>query len=323
MCEEDFDEVGGGSGSNDGGGDENDCYGLEDKECKENEDCQLVTTPPSYSGSFSLLSSYSGSAAYSTTLEGTAELLVGATGISTSVRLTGTSSEDSTFKAHLHAAPCSADGGGHYQDPSNPGVVDAVGENWPEVMCDSSGVCRGDASNMWMPTDSALAAGLSIVVHDTPSASQGSGSKMLCADLVLPRVYSGDFSALSSYNGGEAYATALAGTAELVVGATGISTRVRVEDASASGLVFKAHLHAAPCSADGGGHYQDPSNPGVVDAVGENWPKVGCASNGGCGGMATNTWMPLEADLSSGLSIVIHDTPGSGSKMLCADLVAE
>ena len=58
-------------------------------------------------------------------------------------------------------------------------------ENWPQLTCDNGGVCRGAASNDWTPTEAALAAGLSIVVHDTPRASSGSGSKMICADLSL------------------------------------------------------------------------------------------------------------------------------------------
>jgi hypothetical protein len=39
---------------------------------------------------------------------------------------------------------------------------------------------------MWQPTPAAIAAGLSIVIHDTPAAATGSGAKFMCADLVVP-----------------------------------------------------------------------------------------------------------------------------------------
>ena len=58
-----------------------------------------------------------------------------------------------------------------------------------------------------------------------------------------------------------------------MVDGAGIRTSLRVDGgASVSDMTFKAHLHAAPCSAAGGGHYQDPDNQCVVDGVSENWP---------------------------------------------------
>ena len=288
--------------------------------------CQATSTTTTttvqatvYSGSFSLLPSYNDGSTYATMLSGTAELRVTSTGISTTVRVSGTDSK--FFKAHLHAAPCSAGGGAHYQDPNDMfSVANAVRENWPDVTCDATGTCGGAATNQWMPTDSARASGLSIVIHDTPHIG-ARNNKMLCADLNLPKAWSGSFAKLASYSMASPYADTISGTAELFVGATGISTRVHVSGGSIN-VSLNAHLHAAPCSADGGGHYQNPGNTGVVNDIEENWPKLVCNSRGNCDGNANNMWIPTGSALASGLSIVIHDTPTGNSKMLCADLIA-
>ena len=78
-----------------------------------------------------------------------------------------------TFAAHLHSAPCAAGGGGHYQDPANPGVVNAISENWPTLQCDAQGRCSGTATSEWVPAHAALDAGLSVVIHDTPNSADG------------------------------------------------------------------------------------------------------------------------------------------------------
>ena len=99
----------------------------------------------------------------------------------TMVTVTGVAVDGLVFKAHLHSQPCAEDGGGHYMN--NPaGAVDADNENWPMLTCDNT-TCTGEATSMWFPTADALAAGMSIVIHDTPAAESGSGSKYLCADL--------------------------------------------------------------------------------------------------------------------------------------------
>jgi hypothetical protein len=279
-----------------------------------------------YSGRFTTLSSYVG-AGYGS-VSGVAELTVERRGMHSRIVVIGTAAmAGQTFNAHLHASSCAVNsGGGHYQDPGNPGVVDAVSENWPTLVCGSSGACTGGASSSCIASSGALTSGLSVVIHDTPNAASGSGSKMLCADLLPPRVYTGAFSQLASYSGA-GYAGS-SGVAKLEVSSTGITSRVHFMGPTASvgsNLTFGAHLHAAPCSSDGGGHYQDPANPGVVNAISENWPEVQCDSGGTCRGSALNWWSPTDAVLVSGLSIVIHDTPsatsGSGSKWMCADLV--
>jgi hypothetical protein len=222
--------------------------------------------------------------------------------------------------AHLHTQPCSRDGGGHYRNNVS-GPADTVNENWPGVVCDASGVCGGHATNAWMPRASAIGRGLSVVVHDTPNGNP----KMICADLAPAKTYSGRFTTLSSYVG--AGYGSVSGVAELTVERRGMHSRIVVIGTAAmAGQTFNAHLHASSCAVNsGGGHYQDPGNPGVVDAVSENWPTLVCGSSGACTGGASSSWIALSGALTSGLSVVIHDTPnaasGSGSKMLCADLL--
>ena len=159
---------------------------------------------------------------------------------------------DATFKAHLHAAPCSTGSGGHYQDPANQGVVDAVSENWPEVTC-ANGRCSGMASNDWVPLVADLAAGLSIAVHDTPAASSGSGSKMLCADLA--RLGHGSFGSdyvnyLSSY-AGAGYGEVHKGMASLMK--PELATSASFKGSGFGDNTFNAHLHADTCANGGGG----------------------------------------------------------------------
>ena len=286
--------------------------------------CADLSPAKTYSGRFTQLSSY-GVSGYGS-VSGTAELVVMSRGMYTQVWVQGSGLAGRTFAAHLHTSSCSVNSGGsHYQSPGNPGVVDSVSENWPTLVCDGTGNCTGGASSAWVASAGALASGLSIVIHDTPNATTGSGAKMLCADLVPPRLYFGSFNYLPSFND-TTYAGAT-GMAYLDVTETaGMISRLSfIAPANvAAGRTFMAHLHAAPCIADGGAHYQDPANPGVVDAVGENWPTLSCDSAGNCGGMASNDWVPTASALSSGMSFVIHDTPratsGSGRKMYCADL---
>lgn len=164
---------------------------------------------------------------------------------------------------------------------------------------------------------------MSVVVHDTPNGNV----KMLCANLHAATEYSGRFTQLSSYSG-SGYGSPQ-GTATLTVESVGmVSTVVVYGGTGMAGLTFNAHLHASRCGDNQGGpHYQDPGNPGVVDAVSEMWPTLVCNGTGYCTGGASSTWVATLAALNSGLSIVVHDTPGgtggSGPKWLCADLAVQ
>ena len=240
--------------------------------------------------------------------------------LATSVSFNGKGFQDGVYKAHLHADTCANDGGGHYN--GGDGVtVDDVNENWPAVTC-RKGKCTGMAWNDWLPTDTAHAAGLSIVVHDTLAAASGSGSKMLCADLseVGAGSYSGSFSYLQSYteSSSAGYGKLKKGSASLTEPRMATTVQFRGEDAEDA--VYKAHLHDATCANGGGGHYNGGDGL-TVDDVNENWPAVTCRK-GKCTGMAWSGWHPNAGDV---FSIVVHDTPaaasGSGAPMLCADLM--
>jgi hypothetical protein len=134
-------------------------------------------SPGNFSGTFAKLTDYSGSVDL-TGLQGTGHLLIKTDGITTEVDVEGL--PEGVYNAHLHNKACADGGGGHYQNPERPGVIDDVEENWPITTCGADSMCTGTASNAWIPLESAV---LSIVVHDTPAASSGSGAKMICADL--------------------------------------------------------------------------------------------------------------------------------------------
>ena len=305
--------------------------------------CADLAVPEVYSGKLYASSGYSVTdgiasrgGALPTNRPGFASLVVAGGQIQTKVTLSGGSGlAGGSLQAHLHSQPCSAGGGSHYQDPNNQGAANHIDENWPWLSCASSGECHGQAGSQWAPSFSALSGVMSIVVHDTKHAMNGTaGAKWMCADLVTSQAYSGGLSVLPEYTSstqeakvGEDELAKISGVANILVGHHGLTSQVRLSgSALLAGQVLKAHLHAGRCSAGGGGHYQDPQNKGIADAFSEHWPTLRCDSSGSCIGSAQSIWAPLPLDLSAGLSIVIHDTPNaaqpgtSGSKMLCADL---
>ena len=161
-----------------------------------------------YSGQFSELPSYTNAGPFqsdSTITSGSATMRLwsassGSLQVTTTVVVRGTGSDGSdsnasdmttgTWNAHLHSRPCAQEAAGHYQNNVS-GPVDATNENWPILMCTGELTCTSEATNAWQPTVAAIATGLSIVIHDTPSAASGSGLKYMCADLALGPGWSG------------------------------------------------------------------------------------------------------------------------------------
>ena len=82
----------------------------------------------------------------------------------------------STYKVHVHNAPCSNDpaGGGHYQNVVG-GPVDAVNEIWPTVVTNKSGVGIGSAAHAAWARPGAQ----SVVIHWPNDSSV----RLACADL--------------------------------------------------------------------------------------------------------------------------------------------
>merc|ERR1719478_1325829 len=129
----------------------------------------------SYEGKFMQLATYDG-AAFGNLVNGKAKAT--AAGTFTYVRFIDNDFPDATFAAHLHKLRCFEGAGGHYQG-GTPGIVDDIEENWPIVTC-SEGYCEGSAWSDWLLPSADLDAGLSIVVHDTPTDGN---PKMLCTDI--------------------------------------------------------------------------------------------------------------------------------------------
>jgi len=155
-----------------------------------------------YTGQLTQLASYTTSNTYGiATASASASMRVwttaaGAERTTTNVQLTGTGVDGKTFAAHVHAQPCSNDGGGLYMyDASGP--VDAVNVNIPTLTC-SGTTCTGEATTMWQPTAMALASGLSIVIHDTPAAESGAGANYICANMRLDNTVSSGSSGLAT-----------------------------------------------------------------------------------------------------------------------------
>jgi len=141
--------------------------------------------------------------------------------------------------------------------------------------------------------------------------------------------YSGVFSQLASYTANNTYgidsASATAGMHLWSTAGGGPRTTITVEltGVAVDSLTFAAHLHSQPCAQeDGGGGYRNDPSLGV-SAENTNWPTVTCTGNV-CTTETTTLWHPRDADLASGLSINIHDTPaaasGAGARWLCVDL---
>ncbi len=82
---------------------------------------------------------------------------------------------NTTYKAHVHNAPCSTGGGGgHYQHAVG-GVVDAVNEIWPTITTQRRGLGWGSASHGHLARPDAQ----SIVIHWPADSSV----RLACADL--------------------------------------------------------------------------------------------------------------------------------------------
>ena len=211
----------------------------------------------------------------------------------------GVRSRTATDSAAAAAAPAPAGG-----------AADAVNENWPIVSCDGQGDCSGAASNEWAPRASALSAGLSIVIHDTPNnGGAGSGAKMLCGDLAAAKIYSGAFTRLASFEPSLAYA-GMSGSAELIVGSHGIRTAPRVTATDASTLAdmtFKAHLHAAPCSAAPHGSAASSTSTATPSTTPPAWRSASASapSSARSGCVFRGTWAVISRDLGHAFQAIV------------------
>lgn len=80
---------------------------------------------------------------------------------------------NTTFGSHVHDAPCSTGGGGHYQHVVG-GAVDDENEIWPILHANEQGVAVARATHRHRARPEAR----SIVIHDP-----GDGARIACLDL--------------------------------------------------------------------------------------------------------------------------------------------
>lgn len=232
------------------------------------------------------------------------------------------------------------------------GLVDAKNEIWPLFMTNSKGRAYVTVDKNFLARTDAK----SVVIHDTPNATSGSGAKMLCADLLavndadawddlfksgkdsfdenpiedsddeadessddedLPDYVAGNMSVIDGYTKPEEYDD-MAGRAVMERDDGKTMTTVSAWNLRAN-ATYKAHVHLLPCADGAGGHYMNDVN-GAVDAVNEIWPIFTTDASGRGYAEVTNNFIARD----TAASVVIHDTPnaseGSGDKMLCANL---
>ena len=80
---------------------------------------------------------------------------------------------NTTYGSHVHNAPCSTGGGGHYQHIVG-GAVDDENEIWPTLHTNERGVAVATATHHHRARPDAQ----SIVIHD------GDGARVACLDLI-------------------------------------------------------------------------------------------------------------------------------------------
>ena len=172
---------------------------------------------------------------------------------------------DATYAAHVHSLPCDVnDAGPHYKnDPA--GAADPVNEIWPGFTTDGTGVGRAEVTNDFTVRPDAM----SVVIHDTPNATSGSGAKMLCANLnrgdqgaVVNR---GDFAPFAAAQPGD---ESIAGTGSVSVSLDGKTIGMAAVTGLDRGEEYRSHVHALDCDvSEACPHYKiDPTEPGTIEA---------------------------------------------------------
>jgi hypothetical protein len=170
---------------------------------------------------------------------------------------------DAEYKSHVHALPCQLGAGPHYKnDPAGP--VDNQNEIWPGFVTDGSGVGRAQVIADFSVRPDAM----SVVIHDTPNASSGSGAKMLCANLNRTDQGSvtnaGDF---YPYPDAEPGDESIAGKGSLSVSSDGKTIVLAAVTGLDPAEGYRSHVHNLSCDVESGGaHYKiDPDEPGTIE----------------------------------------------------------
>jgi hypothetical protein len=215
------------------------------------------------------------------------------------------------YTAHLHAAPCRFQGGGHYKiDPLVADVAEA-NELWVRGTSSAAGALLAEGSFAHVTRGEAL----SIVVHDPMG-----GAKVACADLVEDEVATLELSGtLAPFAAAATADMMVRGSIKITRTAIGTSFTLDLAGLDPAAVGYGTHIHAEPCAvATGGGHYK--LDPTVVDAIETNelWLSV----TNYAAGIALSNLDSTHVTRADAQSIVLHRTitDVNKPKIACADL---
>ena len=217
------------------------------------------------------------------------------------------------YTAHLHAASCAYQGGGHYK--MDPAQLDTIEENelWLKGTADADGLWSSEVMYAHLTRGEAL----SIVIHDPTAPAPA--PKMACADL-LPD----DGGAVEATGTVAPFALAeaidqnIGGSVTMMRDGTGTHVNLSLTGLDAA-TSYVSHIHAQPCDVtDGGGHYMiDPTLVEVVE-TNELWPEVLPHE----AGSMSSTYNSAHKARFDAQSLVVHrvvETPPN-PKVACASL---
>jgi len=215
------------------------------------------------------------------------------------------------YTAHVHAASCRFQGGGHYKIDPAVLTADEANELWLHGTSSATGTLIADASFAHLTRGEAL----SIVVHDPAS-----GAKMACADLLTDDDATLDFAGtLAPFAAATAEDMTVRGTLNAQRTEAGTSFTLTLSGLTTTALGYGTHVHALPCEVTtGGGHYKlDPLIPDTLEAN-EIWLPV-TNYTAGTSTATVNATHVIRADAQS---VVLHRTlpDATKPKIACANL---
>ena len=214
------------------------------------------------------------------------------------------------YTAHVHAASCAYQGGGHYK--IDPAILDALPDNelYIEMTASTDGIGVADVMYAHATRGEALA----VVIHDPAN-----GNKMACADLLPDDAAAVEATGtIAPFAQAEAGDQTIAGSVTMMRDGTGTHVSLDVTGLTAANT-YGAHIHAEPCNVtDGGGHYK--LDPTVVDTLEANelWPAITDYADGS----ATVTYNSPHKARFDAQSLVIHRVVDEVTKpkVACANL---
>jgi hypothetical protein len=215
------------------------------------------------------------------------------------------------YTAHVHAASCAFQGGGHYK--IDPAVLDAIPDNelYIEMTATADGIGATEVTYDHVTRGEALA----VVIHDPAN-----GNKMACADLLPDDEGAVEASGtIAPFALAEAGDQGIGGSVTLMRDGSGTHVSLSLTGLDPA-LTYGAHIHAEPCDVtDGGGHYK--MDPTVVDPVETNelWPAVTAIDAGGAMSSTLDSAHRARYDAQS---LVVHRVVDAATKpkVACADL---